>query len=97
MNQFFKDIMTTKDGQSYDVVRVAIVGVLLFLPWILLWGISMYTYGYFFNKPFDISAAFNGVGIFLMMFGAFLLQGAGSLLMKKSTEPNEEKDDVDSK
>ena len=90
MRQFFRDIMTTKDGESYDVVRVAITGVILFLPLCLIWGIGLYTYGYFTGKPFDVMIFFTAIGAFLTMFGAFLLQGAGSLLMKKSTEPNNE-------
>jgi hypothetical protein len=90
MGQFFKDITTCKDGESYDVVRVAIVIVLFVLPIVLVWGIVLFTYGYFFSRPFDMNSFFNGIGVFLMMFGAFLLQGAGALLTKKSTEPNED-------
>lgn len=90
MKQFFKDIMTTKDGESFDVVRVALTGVILFLPVCLVWGIGLYTWGYFHDKPFDISLFFNSIGLFLLAFGGFLLTGGGSLLLKKSTEPNNE-------
>jgi hypothetical protein len=90
VREFFQDLLTSKDGVSYDVVRAAITGVTLMLPVILVWGLSLYTYGYFFNKPFDIKLFFEATGAFLVSFGVFLMSGAGSLLFKKGTEPGED-------
>ena len=86
MKKFLKDITTTKDGETFDVVRVSIVGVTLFLPICLVWGIVLFTYGYFHDKPFDMHLFFDPIGSFLAMYGLFLLQGGGSLLVKQKTE-----------
>ena len=84
----FKDITTCKDGESFDVVRVAMTIISFVLPFVLLWGIVMETIAFFSNRTFDMLGAFNAVLAFCAAAGAFLMSGSASLFFKKTTEPN---------
>ena len=77
MKQFFKDMVTTKDGESFDVGRV-------------LWIISVFTF--LGLAGWDVvmnHARFNmqdfGVGI-----GMTLAAGGAALMLKAKTEPGGE-------
>lgn len=86
MKSALKILSTGKDNETLDIARIAMVVVTLMLPVILLWGVGLQTYCTITAKPFDIQAFFTGIGIFLGMFGTFLMGGAASLFFKKSTE-----------
>ncbi len=83
-----KDITTTKDGESFDVVRVAMAIIIFMLPFIMIWGLSMLTWSVFYGKTFDLQSAFNAVLTFLTGAGAFLMSGSASLYFKHKTEPD---------
>ena len=93
MKQLLKDITTTKDGESFDVVRVAMVLIVGMLPFIMIWGIVMQTLAFILStkdyaRVFDMSGSFTAVLAFLAGASAFLMSGAASLYFKRSTEPN---------
>lgn len=96
--KFFKDITTTRDGESFDVVRVAMTIIIFILPFILLWGVAMETIAFFSTgtKTFDMQGAFTAVLAFCAGAGAFLMSGSASLYFKKTTEPNGEVNETES-
>ena len=86
---------TTKDGESFDVVRVAMTIIIFILPFILMWGVIMETAAFFMStkdtpRVFDMQGAFTAVLAFCAGAGAFLMSGSASLYFKKTTEPNGE-------
>jgi hypothetical protein len=91
MKQFFTDITTTKDGQSFDVVRVAMTAVIIMVVIQFATGLVAYVVGWVTEKPFPIKDYFEASMYLLVSFGAFLATGSGALLLKKTTEPNEDK------
>lgn len=86
MKSALKILSTGKDNETLDIARIAMVVVTLSLPLVMLWGIGLQTYCTITGKTFDIQAFFTGIGIFLGMFGTFLMGGAASLFFKKTTE-----------
>lgn len=94
MNQFFKDIMTTKDGQSFDVVRVAMVFIIIALIVAMGSGMTLYAFGYLTNKPFNIKEYFDALLSFASGVSALLVSGSLGLKLKADTEPNKEASDV---
>ncbi len=89
MKQLFKDITTTKDGQSFDIGRVAMAIVIATQPLVLLWALTLATISFWTGKPFDMRAALEADMYFLGGLGTFLLTSAYGLHLKRSTEPNE--------
>ncbi len=88
MKQLLKDITTIKDGESFDIVRVAMTIIIGILPFILLWGVIMSTLAFFMQRAFDMQGAFQAVLAFCVAAGAFLMSGSASLYFKRSTEPD---------
>lgn len=91
MKQLFTDITTTKDGESFDVVRVAMTAVIIMVVIQFATGLIAYMIGWFSDKPFPIKDYFEASMYLLLSFGGFLATGSGALLLKKTTEPNEDK------
>lgn len=91
MKQLFTDITTTKDGQSFDVVRVAMTAVIIMVVIQFATGLIAYMIGWMGDKPFPIKDYFEASMYLLLSFGGFLATGSGALLLKKTTEPNEDK------
>ena len=85
-----KDMVTCKDGESGDVVRVAMTVIIFLLPGTLLWGLGLETWAVLNQKTFDMTLFFNAIFAFLACVGTFLLTSAGALLAKHKTEPNDE-------
>lgn len=85
---FWRDITTTKDGDSFDISRVIIVVNAVVLVPVLVLGIGFYLYGYINAKPFNVQEFFTAVLTYEGGVGALLTTGAASIAMKKSTEPN---------
>lgn len=90
MKQFFTDITTTKDGQSFDVVRVAMTAVIIMVVIQFATGLVAYVVGWVTEKPFPIKEYFEASMYLLLSFGGFLATGSGALLLKKTTEPNDD-------
>jgi hypothetical protein len=73
IKQFFKDILTAKDGESFDVGRALLVfGVLAF--------IGLACYSIMKGNPFDALGFGGGLG-------AILGGGGVGIGMKSNTEP----------
>jgi len=90
MRKFLKHIMTGKDNETFDVVRVAIAIMVFMLPLILVFSLYKYNQAFDNNKNYDISSLFNAVFIFYGGAATFIAGGAASLLLKKDTEPSGE-------
>lgn len=86
LRRFFKDILTGKDGDSFDLGRV--LGAFGFLGYMVLGTLqmAMIIYGYIWSdKPDFHEFPFLS---FATGFGA-IAAGAGSMIwMKKETEPD---------
>lgn len=83
-----KDIMTTSDGQSYDVSRVVMtINALILVPTLIA---AEVVYLLTFNnpKPFDIQEFLTAVLTFEGGVSTLLVGGAASILLKKTTEPD---------
>lgn len=89
-----KDMMTGKDNQTHDVVRVAMTAVVAAQIAVLVLGVVTYIYGYYFTlihpeaKLFDIQTFFTSTSTYSVAIAAFLMGGAASLFMKRTTEPD---------
>jgi len=94
MGGFWKDITTGKDNETADVIRVAMVAIICSLIATLVLGVVTYIYGYFYSlahpdtKLFDIQTFFTATSTYAVGVGAFIMGGAASLYMKKTTEPD---------
>jgi hypothetical protein len=82
------NMMTGKDNQTHDVVRVVLTIFAFMFPAIMLWGIVMSTLAFFWNKNFDMQSAFVGIMAFVTGVGAFLTGGGAAIWLKRSTEPD---------
>lgn len=77
IKKMLMDSLTTKDGQSFDLGRIIWAqGAMLFF------GLTIYNV-VFLHVPFDYIAFGSGFGVISAGSGA-------ALMLKKSTEPNEE-------
>lgn len=85
---FWKNLTTGKDNQTHDVVRFAIAVMTCMFPVLALWGMMMVTWAFAANRPFDLTATFEGFGVIVVSFGTYLAQGAGAIYMKRTTEPD---------
>lgn len=92
IDRLFNDITTTKDGKSFDVIRVGMTLIILIIPPFIIWVMIMATIAAFgtFVK-FDAVAIMTGFGAFLISLGTFFGGSAIGLKMKSSTEPNDDK------
>jgi hypothetical protein len=88
VKQFFKDLVTGIDGESYDIARVIIAMMTVALIPILFIGVGFYLYGYIVAKPFDIQGFFTAILTFIGGVGTLLTTGAAAIYFKKTTEPN---------
>ena len=87
MSKFFKDIFTEYDNITFDILRVAIGMLVLFLPFILITGIYTYVTAFWAGKNFDIQSFFNSIFVFYGSATALISGGALGLFLKQSTEP----------
>ena len=85
---FWKTLTTGKDNQTHDVVRFALAVMTCMFPVLVLWGIIMVTWAFAQNRPFDLTATYEGFGVIVVAFGTYLAQGAGAIYMKRTTEPD---------
>lgn len=89
-----KNIITGKDNQTHDIVRVAMVFVTAGLVGAFFAGCFAYIYGYFYSlshvdaKLLPIQDFFTATTTFAIGAGGFLASGSGALLLKKTTEPD---------
>lgn len=89
-----KNMTTGKDNETHDVVRVAMVAVICAQIAVLILGVCTYIYGYFYSlyhpeaKLFDIQTFFTSTSTYSVAIAAFLMGGAASLFMKRTTEPD---------
>lgn len=86
---FWKDITSTKDGESFDIGRVAMTLIIGTQPFVLVWALGLQTLSFLTGKPFDLKAVLEADQAFLLGVGGFLLTAAAALHVKKSTEPND--------
>ena len=83
-----KNMMTGKDNETHDVVRVVLTIFAFMFPLIMLWGITMSTAAFFLDKNFDMQSAFVGIMAFVTGVGAFLTGGGAAIWLKRHTEPD---------
>lgn len=86
--RILQNMMTGKDNQTHDVVRVVLTIFAFMFPAIMLWGITMTTLAYVQGKNFDMQAAFVGIMAFVTGVGAFLTGGGVAIWLKRETEPD---------
>jgi len=92
---FWRNITTGKDNQTHDIVKVALTIVTMMFPILMVWGLVMLTWAWSIAKPFDLMSAYEAFGVIIASFGAFLLQGGGSLFFKRTTEPDGKRVDTE--
>ena len=83
------DITTGKDNQTHDIARVVMVVNFAMLAVVLIIGVFMDVYGYFFSKPFDTQGLFTSVLTYVGGVSALLTSGAAAIYFKRDTEPQE--------
>lgn len=91
-----QNMMTGRDNQTHDVVRVVLTIFAFLFPLIMLWGIGMSTVAFFLGKNFDMQSAFVGIMAFVTGVGAFLTGGGAAIWLKRSTEPDGSSSEVES-
>lgn len=86
-------MMTGKDNETHDIVRVIMAVVALTIPFTLIWGLSMETYRTIYSNKdyqivFDLKDVFSAYFTFLEGAAVFLGGGGLALLLKRQTEPD---------
>lgn len=83
-----KNMLTGKDNQTHDIIRVAIALVGVLFPVMIVWGLAMVTWAFAENKSFDLEAPYRGISFLITAFGLFLGGSAGAIYWKRVTEPD---------
>jgi hypothetical protein len=83
-----KNMLTGKDNQTHDIIRVAIAIVGLLFPAMIVWGLAMETWAFAAGKSFDLEAPYRGIAFLITAFGLFLGGSAGAIYWKRVTEPD---------
>ena len=96
MNKFLTDITTGQDNQTHDVARVVMVVNAAMLAVVLVVGVFMDVYGYFYGRPFDVQTLFTSSLTYVGGVSALLTSGAAAIYFKRTTEPNGATSDTES-
>jgi len=83
-----KNMLTGKDNQTHDIIRVAIAMVGALFPLMIVWGLGMVTWAFAEDKSFDLETPYRGVSFLITAFGLFLGGSAGAIYWKRVTEPD---------
>ncbi len=84
----FKNMLTGKDNQTHDIIRVAIAIVGVLFPVMIIWGLGMVTWAFAENRSFDLETPYRGISFLITAFGLFLGGSAGAIYWKRVTEPD---------
>lgn len=86
MKQFWKDILTERDGETYELQRLFLFASLLLSVLAFFWGCGLETYHVLKSGTFDMPSFFEAVA-YLLCAETFLLGGgAASIFFKAKTE-----------
>jgi hypothetical protein len=83
-----RNMLTGKDNQTHDIIRVAIAIVGVLFPAMIVWGLAMVTWAFATGRTFDLEAPYRGVSFLITAFGLFLGGSAGAIYWKRVTEPD---------
>ena len=88
MKQAIKNMLTGKDNETHDIIRVAIAIVGALFPIMIIWGLMMVSWAFATGRTFDLETPYRGISFLITAFGAFLAGGAGAIYWKRVTEPD---------
>jgi hypothetical protein len=87
-SKFWKDVLTERDGESYELQRLFLfIGMFLFII-AFFWGAGLETW-HVLNTPehsFDLQSFFQATGTLLVTAAIFLGGGSASIYFKSKTE-----------
>jgi hypothetical protein len=83
-----KNMLTGKDNETHDIIRVAIAIVGVLFPVMIVWGLAMVTWAFAEDKTFDLEAPYRALSFLITAFGLFLGGSAGAIYWKRVTEPD---------
>lgn len=89
------NMLTGKDNETHDIIRVAIAVVGILFPVMIVWGLAMESWAFARDKSFDLEAPYRGIAFLITAFGLFLGGSAGAIYWKRSTEPDGSSSEVE--
>jgi hypothetical protein len=81
-------MLTGRDNETHDIIRVAIAVVGALFPVMIIWGLAMVSWAFALGKTFDLEAPYRGIAFLITAFGLFLGGSAGAIYWKRVTEPD---------
>lgn len=88
MRKFWKDILTERDGESYELQRLFLFISMVLIVLAFFWGAALETYHVLYtpDHAFDLPSFFQAVSTLLVGSTVMLGGGAASIYFKTKTE-----------
>ena len=87
MDKFLRDLLTEKDGQTYELQRVFLFASMWLAIIGFFWGCALETWHVYKTGEFDMPAFFQGIA-YLIGAETLLLGGGGAAIFFKSKTEN---------
>lgn len=86
LSKFWRDILTEKDGHTFELQRLFLFCSMVMSVIAFFWGAALETYHVYKTHQFDMPSFFEGVAYLLCAETVLLGGGGASLFFKMKTE-----------